>query len=1160
MSFDGDPKKYRLFISSFKHNIENRVSDPSLRLSYLIDCCSGDAHDLIVTCVELPPDDGYREAQKRLKESYGENDIVARAYTDQLKNGPSVKESDVDGIVALARDMVNCDTVLSRMHFSSDLNASGTIRDIVKRLPRADQAKWKEKALTIMEHGRLPAFSDLTAFVKYRARAASTMYGRDFAESSRQKPQQQSQETKKTKAKPVAKANVSTLTTTVEKQVEHKKDVKPKSQPQPSASPTEKAPCLFCDIAGHSIERCFKFKKLTVSERVEAVRKQHLCFRCLKKGHGSKNCDKTCSKCQRRHHILLHDSSRETDKTASEGEKATTAKEATTASTTKFKSSSSFGVLPVRVVGVSKEVRTFALLDSGSNVTLVKRSVVDTLGVKGSKTPYSVNTMAGKSVQDDQVTCQLSVFSDDGSECVKVEALTVAEIPIKNEAQVKCHEWDHLKDLNFSDVCGPIEVIIGTDSTDAHWCLEEIRGGRKEPIARRTPLGWIVLGPSSSSCSKSVNVLQTDLLQQQLERIWSADFQDVRSIDPVMSVDDKTALRHMQETVHMENGKFHVGIPWRVDHETSLPNNRGVAESRLRMLKRKFQSNAKLAEDYTATVEGYIADNQARLVSASEAAEEHQWFLPHHAVFKKSNPSKCRVVFDCAAEYKGVSLNDVIHQGPNFLNNLAGVLLRFRREPVAVIGDIKLMFHQCFVLPTDQRFLRFLWWPNGDITKEAQVYAMKVHLFGGKSSPSVVNFCMRKIADDNEADFSEEAIDTLRRSFYMDDMIRSVDSVDAATKLIPDMMSLLERGGFKLGKFMSTHREVIDTVPEDLRAKSLQELPLEDSTLPQESALGLQWNVEGDYFTYTFDLKDKPATRRGLLGTTASLYDPLGLVAPVTLVPKLIQQELCRLQLDWDDVIDADKAHAVSKWKDATKKLSSIKLQRSFQPGPSALSDRELHIFCDASESAYGVVAYLKVTSDDGVFISILLGKSRVAPLKTISIPRLELTAATLAAKMSRFIKEELDFEQLPMFFWSDSMTALRYIRNVSTRFKSFVAHRVQQIQDLTDVASWNYVPTDCNPADLASRGINPDDEAKLHFWLNGPQFLRDATIYDRLFEEPGNDEDSELEVRVSCLAEQVMDLDVYMAHFSSLYKLVKSVSWLRKFRQRLQGQSISHR
>jgi hypothetical protein len=337
------------------------------------------------------------------------------------------------------------------------------------------------------------------------------------------------------------------------------------------------------------------------------------------------------------------------------------------------------------------------------------------------------------------------------------------------------------------------------------------------------------------------------------------------------------------------------------------------------MLKRKFQSNPKLAEDYTNTVEAYISDNHARLVTASEADDDHQWFLPHHAVFKKSNPSKCRVVFDCTAEYKGVSLNDVIHQGPNFLNNLAGVLLRFRKEPVAVIGDIKLMFHQCFVLPGDQRFLRFLWWPQGDVFQPANVYAMKVHLFGAKSSPSVVNFCMRKIADDNEADFSELAVNTLRRAFYMDDMISSVDSIDVAKKLICDMQELLECGGFKLGKFMSTHREVIDTVPEDLRAKSLQELSIEDSSLPQESALGLQWNVEGDYFTYKIHLQDKPATRRGLLATTASLYDPLGLVAPVTLVPKMIQQELCRLQLDWDDEIPKEKIEVITRWKAATR-------------------------------------------------------------------------------------------------------------------------------------------------------------------------------------------------------------------------------------------------
>ena len=185
------------------------------------------------------------------------------------------------------------------------------------------------------------------------------------------------------------------------------------------------------------------------------------------------------------------------------------------------------------------------------------------------------------------------------------------------------------------------------------------------------------------------------------------------------------------------------------------------------------------------------------------------------------------------------------------------------------------------------------------------------------------------------------------------------------------------------------------------------------------------------------------------------------------------------------------------------------------------------------------------------------MGKSRVAPIKSLSIPRLELTAALVAAKLAKFIQDECDYSELPVYFWSDSMTVLRYLRNVSTRFKVFVAHRVQQIQELSDVASWNYVPTDKNPADHASRGFHSSDTAKLKMWLAGPPFLQEETKYNRLFEEPQN-KTEELEVRQSCLAESVVDLHVFIGHFSSLKRLLKAVCWLRKFVQHLSGQAVS--
>ena len=728
----------------------------------------------------------------------------------------------------LADDMEKCQTVLSALNFTSDLNAIDTLRSIIRRLPDSIRSKWVERSIKIADEGRDTTFADLTKFMTERARVYSSIHGKDFAEdktaSTKPRQQQDSGHSKPHQRK----RNVTTLATAVSSesstagQSEATTSCTATTASAPQTSDTKRPVCLQCEKIGHYLPRCTKFKRLSLEDKRAAVKKLNLCFCCLRPGHGSADCDKKCPKCDKKHHYHLHEDrvepkTTEDTKTAAAGVVAS--------STFKDRGRASLGVLRVRVQSNGKEALCWALVDSGSNTTFIKRSVADELNLTGPDHIFSVNTLGGTTSHDEKCV-DFVLVSEDGTESVHVEgAFTIPSLQIQARHDGTTHTaFKHLADLHFPAVNTEIDIVIGTDCTQMFWTHDERHGGVKEPIARKTKLGWILLGPTEQRRSISVNAACVEPLQAAYDKMLMADFEDIKLTQPAMSVDDRRALKTMQDTVHIKDGKFNVGIPWKVDPEEALQNNRSMAESRLRMLKRKFESNPKLAAEYTATVEAYIADKQAMLVEADDLNTQYQWYLPHHAVFKKSNPEKCRVVFDCAAQFKGISLNDAILQGPNYLNNLSGVLMRFRKEPVAVIGDIKLMFHQCFVLPKDRRFLRFLWWPGGDTSLKPQVYCMKVHLFGGKSSPSVVNFCMKRIADDNETQFSDLAINTLRRSFYMDDMIRSVSSEAEANALIPEMQALLQAGGFDLGKFMSTSRSVIEAVPEEKRAKSLQNL------------------------------------------------------------------------------------------------------------------------------------------------------------------------------------------------------------------------------------------------------------------------------------------------------------------------------------------------
>ena len=287
----------------------------------------------------------------------------------------------------------------------------------------------------------------------------------------------------------------------------------------------------------------------------------------------------------------------------------------------------------------------------------------------------------------------------------------------------------------------------------------------------------------------------------------------------------------------------------------------------------------------------------------SEVSSKPVWYLPHHGVYHPKKPDKIRVVFDCSVQFEGESLNKHLLQDPDLTNNLTGVLHRFRKEPVAIMCDIESMFYQVKVPEECRDLLRFLWWEDGDASREPKEYRMTVHLFGAASSPGCSNFALKTTADDNEGSLGSAPAEFLRRDFYVDDGLKSLPSVKEAVDLAESVKAMCDRGGFNLHKFTSNSKEVMRQIPEADRAEEIENLDFERDLMPTERALGIQWCIESDVFKFTVALRERPCTRRGILSTVSSIFDPLGLVAPVLLEGKSILQDLCFRNVGWDDPV-----------------------------------------------------------------------------------------------------------------------------------------------------------------------------------------------------------------------------------------------------------------
>ena len=308
---------------------------------------------------------------------------------------------------------------------------------------------------------------------------------------------------------------------------------------------------------------------------------------------------------------------------------------------------------------------------------------------------------------------------------------------------------------------------------------------------------------------------------------------------------------------------------------------------------------------------------------------------------------------------------------------------------------------------------------------------MKVHIFGAASSPGCANYGLKYLATENR-DLYPLGSQFIMRDFYVDDGVASMDSTEKAIQLAQEARELCALGGLRLHKFVSNDRAVLESIPSSECASDIKDLNLTFDDLPAERALGIQWHIESDCLKFNVNLKDQPATRRGILSMVASLYDPLGFVAPFLLIGKGVLQEMCRQGTGWDDPLTEELRPRWERWKNDLTNMEKIDIPRSYAPANfGRVTRQEIHHFSDASMIGYGQCSYLRLRNEEGdIHCALIMAKSRVAPTKVTTIPRLELTAAVISVKTSNVLKEELGYADAKEYFWTDSKVVIGYINN----------------------------------------------------------------------------------------------------------------------------------
>ena len=1068
----------------------------------------------------------YQKIWARLEEYYGDVSLNIQSTFYEISKLKPVKEDDLRGLVKFINEVECC---YGQLGECGQVNAvtMAQVDEITDKLPFSVRKSWTKEYRGLTTMDKLHPFAPFMMFLESERADVKRLAEREAYKSSSTKSRSSDAVNKK------SSQNSSHTFHTEVNSGEHSDD----NDSCSDISATVFS-CAVHKTDGHNTSKCSDFLKMKRNERYASLKSCHHCFRCLG-NHLRKDCKSRdlCKHCNsRNHHTLLCNPNRKSSQTESNTASTKASVESNHAS--RSVGGTIFPIKDAAVIGSKQSAMLF--FDGGSTNTFITEAAVRKFNARPVETAsIDITTMGGVKSEEDTWLYELELATQDGS-TVLIRAFgmktLINPVSMLDLKVLKGLFPTFNVDLLQRKSCD-IDMLIGGDYSGLHPDGVVARAG-EDLLIKGSPFGYVLQGfhpemrvdpvvsdyigshcaVRKGTCSVKSFHTQADVLKfiqgeelgtEVQPKCGGCKCSKCPITGHTFSFHEEQELSMIRSNLSYDpsNKRWITKYPWLIDPRC-LPDNFNSALATLRNTEKVLKRDSNWAITYGSQIQDMVDRNVARVLSKEELDSwtGPKFYLSHLAVLNpKSTSTPVRIVFNSSQVYQGHSLNSSLAKGPDsYLNNLLGVILRWREQPVAIAADIRKMYNSIFIEDLEQHCHRFLWRNLED--RQPDVYCIQRVNMGDRPASAISTEAIYMTADLFQSDFPRVA-ELLRTSTYVDDIVDSVESLRVAETLAVDTEYVLKEAGFKIKSWQFSNeaspRVDPSVIPDSVEAHSTIKVlgiswcPATDS-LHYSPTLNFSKKKRGVYSQSNLTCDQIPQaipdilTRRMVLEQSMKIYDPLGVLSPFTLQSKILLRETWTLKLNWDDQLPGDLRSRWVTFFTQLFQLSDLNYDRCMKP-EGAVGNPSLVILSDGSDVAYGFAAYVRWQLQDGSYwCRLALAKCRIAPVHKLTTPQMELNAAVLSKRGRQVLEKELRYQFESVHHLLDSETVLNMLNKVSTRFKLYEGVRVGEIQMATqgNMEEWKWIRGQDNTSDWLTRGKSPANLGCESEWWTGPPFL----------------------------------------------------------------------